>query len=195
MSLPSVSRATEKARIVSTLTLAFASDPFMRWLLPESEDYLAKFPEFLEVEGLSLSLQHNSSFATESFEGASFWLPPDTHADEAQLVQWMSENVRTEILPTLMELGTRIDAAHDSCGPCWYLAYLGVDGAFQGKGLGSVLLKDMIERLDREQQTAFLESSNPTNISLYERHGFERIEEVALPNTPVITPMIRVPRT
>lgn len=197
MTMPSVSQIAEDKRqeFVATLTLAFANDPFMRWLLPDSADYLTKFPGFLEIEGLSLSFQHNSTFATDGFEGVSFWLPPNIHGDEDVMVQWMSDNVRPEILPTLMELGARIEAAHESCGPCWYLAYLGVDGAFQGQGLGSVLLKDKVEQLDREQQTAYLESSNPANISLYERHGFERIEEVALPNAPIITPMVREPRS
>ena len=55
MTMPSVSQIAEVKRqaFVATLTLAFANDPFMRWLLPDSADYLTKFPGFLEIEGLS----------------------------------------------------------------------------------------------------------------------------------------------
>ena len=184
----------QKDRVTATLLMAFAADPFMRWLFPNGAQYIDLFPKFLQAEGFSLGFTHSSIYATDQFEGVSFWLPPNVHADEEKMVQWMTENLRSEILPDLMRIGERIDQAHDSCGPCWYLAYLGVDSAYQGQGFGSILLKKETARLDEAGETAYLESSNPQNISLYERHGFERIGEVAIPGTPVLTPMIRVPR-
>jgi hypothetical protein len=39
-----------------------------------------------------------------------------------------------------------------------------------------------------------LESSNPKNISLYLRHGFEVIGEIQVGSSPVVTPMIRNPQ-
>lgn len=197
MSLPVVTTTLpeQKNRVSATLLMAFAADPFMRWLFPNGSEYINLFPSYLESEGFSLGFKHGSVYATEEFEGVSFWLPPNVHADEQKMVQWMTENLRPEILPDLMRIGERVDQAHDSCGPCWYLAYLGVDSAYQGHGFGSVLLKKETERLDEAGETAYLESSNPQNLSLYERHGFERIDEIALPGTPVITPMIRTPRT
>ena len=41
---------------------------------------------------------------------------------------------------------------------------------------------------------AYLESTNPRNISLYLRHGFEVIREIRIGAAPPVTPMIRRPR-
>ncbi len=44
-------------------------------------------------------------------------------------------------------------------------------------GLGSVLLRTMLERCDREQMPAYLEASGSHNIVFYQRHGFRVINE------------------
>ena len=45
--------------------------------------------------------------------------------------------------------------------------------------------------LDENNYLGYLESSNPMNISLYMRHGFEIMDEIRIGDAPVITPMIR----
>jgi hypothetical protein len=42
--------------------------------------------------------------------------------------------------------------------------------------------------------TAYLESSNRRNISLYMRHGFEVMGEIQVGAAPPVTPMLRSPR-
>jgi hypothetical protein len=46
-------------------------------------------------------------------------------------------------------------------------------------------------RVDAEGLPAYLESSNPRNISFYERHGFEVVGRIQAGKTPVVTPMLR----
>jgi hypothetical protein len=47
------------------------------------------------------------------------------------------------------------------------------------------------ERLESMGALGYLESSNPRNVPLYERHGFERIGEIRLDGIPLVTPMVR----
>ena len=56
------------------------------------------------------------------------------------------------------------------------------------------LMEGALERCDEEGLIAYLESSNPANIPLYQRHGFEIIGEIQAPGTPVVTPMLRPAR-
>jgi ribosomal protein S18 acetylase RimI-like enzyme len=63
-----------------------------------------------------------------------------------------------------------------------------------GRGLGSVLMRRGLERCDKDHLPAYLESSNPRNISLYERHGFEIIGRIQAGASPTLTPMLRRPR-
>jgi GNAT superfamily N-acetyltransferase len=78
--------------------------------------------------------------------------------------------------------------------PCWYLPLIGVDPAHQGRGCGSALLQYALARCDRDGIPAYLESSNPRNISLYLRHGFEIMGHIQAGSSPTMVPMLRRPR-
>ena len=56
------------------------------------------------------------------------------------------------------------------------------------------LLRHVTDRCDRDGVLAYLESSNPRNIPLYERHGFEILGHAQSGGSPVITPMLRKPQ-
>ena len=75
--------------------------------------------------------------------------------------------------------------------PHWYLPLIGVDPAQQGKGYGSALLKYALRRCDEDGSPADSESSNPKNIPLYRRHGFEVLGTIQVGSSPPITPMLR----
>jgi ribosomal protein S18 acetylase RimI-like enzyme len=77
--------------------------------------------------------------------------------------------------------------------PCWYLPLIGVTPGFQGKGHGGALLSFALQRFDREGHVAYLESSNPRNISLYKRHGFEEMGVIQAGSSPTLVPMVRRP--
>ena len=78
--------------------------------------------------------------------------------------------------------------------PHWYLPLIGVDPSQQGRGYGSQLMKHALERCDREKTIAYLESSNPRNLSLYIRCGFELVGTIQLADSPPLFPMVRKPR-
>jgi GNAT superfamily N-acetyltransferase len=87
----------------------------------------------------------------------------------------------------------QMDAYHPA-EPHWYLPMIGVDPARQGKGYGSALLKHALARCDRDDKLAYLESSNPKNIPLYKRHGFELLGTIRVGSSPPLFPMVRKPR-
>jgi ribosomal protein S18 acetylase RimI-like enzyme len=78
--------------------------------------------------------------------------------------------------------------------PHWYLPLVGVDPAQQGRGHGDALMRYALERFDREKMAAYLESTNPRNISLYRRHGFEELGTIQVGSSPTLVPMLRRPR-
>ena len=78
-----------------------------------------------------------------------------------------------------------------TAGRCHSLA----DPAATGQGLGATLMKHALTIVDEAGLPAYLESSNPRNISLYERHGFEVMGEIRTKGSPVMTPMIRAARS
>jgi ribosomal protein S18 acetylase RimI-like enzyme len=105
----------------------------------------------------------------------------------------MQASVDTAKLPTLGEIGAALRAAHPA-EPHWHLAVIGADPIHRGRGLGAALLRHALERIDREGHFAYLESSNPANLSLYERHGFEVTGTIRVGDAPPMFPMVRKPR-
>lgn len=179
-----------KEQLLSSLMLAFSADPFHRWLMPQAHQYVENYAAFTTALA-GLAFTHNTAFYAEGFSAASLWLPPGVSADEDE-VGAMIVNVAPEPLLEIMgNIGVELEKFHPE--HCWYLAVLGVDATYQGQGLGALMLQDQLRRCDEEGVPAYLESSNPANISLYQRHGFEVMGEVSIGN-PVLTPMIREPR-
>jgi GNAT superfamily N-acetyltransferase len=88
------------------------------------------------------------------------------------------------------EIFERMSGYHPS-EPHWYLQLLGVDPLHHGKGLGSALLHHALDMCDRDNKYAYLESSNPRNIPLYERHGFELLGKIQVNSSPYFFPMLR----
>lgn len=77
----------------------------------------------------------------------------------------------------------------------YYLPYIGVRPAAQGRGLGTGLLAPVLERCDRERLPAYLEASSPDNARLYRRLGFTTREIIRPLGSPPIELMIRDPGT
>jgi GNAT superfamily N-acetyltransferase len=179
---------------LSVATAAFVADPFMRYIFSSAPDYLALFGSLVEKFSGAQSLADEMMFRTEGFEGVAIWLKPEEHGDEEAAGAWMQSNVPGDRLPTLVSVVEEMERYRAECEPCWYLSVVGVDAKYQGQGFGSVLMKHVTSQLDDLGITGYLESSNPQNISLYLRHGFEIMGEIQINDSPVVTPMVRQAR-
>jgi GNAT superfamily N-acetyltransferase len=69
-----------------------------------------------------------------------------------------------------------VDKLHPT-EPHYYLEYIGVEPDYQGKGVGSVLLKYLCDKADDEGVGCYLENANPINTGYYLRFGFQIINE------------------
>lgn len=182
----------EAARATSVQTMAFSADPVMRWLWPEPDAYLRHFPTFVRGFG-GRAFEHDTAHVTADFMGGALWLPPGVGTDDELLLKVFDETVpepkRSEVL-AMLEI---FETLHPK-EPHWHLCFLGVDPTRQCKGLGAALLSHALVEIDAQHQYAYLESSNPANVTLYQRHGFEVIREVRVGGSPLAIPMVREPR-
>lgn len=65
----------------------------------------------------------------------------------------------------------------------WYLSILGVLPEFQGKGLGSGLVRPILQKADEAGCATYLETFTPRNMSFYKRLGYEAIASFPEPLT------------
>jgi len=76
----------------------------------------------------------------------------------------------------------------------WYLNVVSTVPERQGQGLGTAVLQPILDRCDADGTRAYLESTNPRNLTLYRRNGFVAAGEILLEGGPSLTQMWRDPR-
>jgi GNAT superfamily N-acetyltransferase len=181
--------ATDEANAIDTIVLAFAADPMARWSWPDSRQYLASMPDFARAFGGG-AFQHDSAYCSEDYAGASLWLPPNVQPDEEAIGDILQQTISASIRDDLFTIFEQMASYHPN-EPHWYLPLIGVDPAYQGRGYGGALLAYALRECDRQHLPAYLESTNPKNIPLYQRHGFEVIGTIQVGGSPPLTPMLR----
>ncbi|WP_043232829.1 N-acetyltransferase [Bosea sp. LC85] len=187
----SASRAEESA-VSAVIALAFAADPMARWSLRDAQTYLAVMPDLIRAFGAA-AYDSDSADVSEDFGGAALWLPPGVEPDIETLERLIRENADPAILSEVDAIFDAMERYHPKV-PHWYLPLIGADPARQGQGIGSALMRHALARCDAEGAAAYLESSNPRNISLYQRHGFDILGTIQAGSSPVVTPMLRPPQ-
>lgn len=183
---------SDRDTVIETITLGFASDPVARWIWPEADVYLRVMPTFARAFG-GRALDQYTADVESGYKAASLWLSPGTESDGRAIDRIFEDSVRDEIAADLSAMFAQMDAYHPAEQACWYLPMIATDPAFIGQGVGSALLKHGLQRCDDAGEIAYLESSNPRNLSLYLRHGFEQIGEIQAGSSPKMFPMVRQP--
>ena len=182
----------EMAHAVAAIVAAFLTDPLARFAWPSPHDHLRAMP-LATREFAGGSFEHGTGYVTADFCGTALWLPPGVHANGEALDGVFRDTAKPEHLDDLLATFEKMEQSHPE-EPHWYLPIIGVEPNAQGKGLGAELMRHAVARCDQEGALAYLESSNPRNISLYLRHGFEVMGEIRVGAAPLVTPMLRRPR-
>jgi ribosomal protein S18 acetylase RimI-like enzyme len=183
-----ISAARDVGRAVAALTLAFADDPVTRWLYPDAAQHLALFPGFARGFGGN-AFAHGTARMTGDHAGVALWLPPGVEPDHAAIAATLPAEREAETSAIFEQL-----MSYHPSEPYWYLPLLGVDPAFQRQGRGAALLEERLRRCDSDHVAAHLESTNPANIPLYQRHGFKLLGTVQVGSVPPLFPMFRAAR-
>ncbi len=185
-------RADEISQTVACIVAAFITDPLVRFAWPSPHQYLEAMP--LATRAFAgASFVRATADVTADFCGAGLWLPPGVHPDSEALEKVFRDTAKPEHLDDLLATFEKMDKWHPE-ERHWHLPMIGVEPNSQGRGLGGALMRHAIARSDEDEASAYLESSNPRNISLYERHGFEVMGKIQIGAGPPVTPMLRRPR-
>jgi len=184
--------AADAERIIAVLTLAFGTDPGVRWTYPDPQQYLRHFPSLVQVFG-GKAFTHGSAYTVDGYAGAALWLPPGISPDDDAMDTLLQRTVPAPVYTDLLAVFAQV-RPYLPQEPYWYLPLIGVDPFHQGKGVGTALMHHALLACDRYHTPAYLESTNPQNIPLYERHRFVVLGTIQVGTSPTIFPMLRTPR-
>ncbi len=197
-------RADQVPLAARVLANAFANAPRYRFLLPHDAQRHATLPWLWGaviraslLSGAVVQVAHEEPGSPPL--GVAVWAPPGHHKYSVLTL------VRSGLWAAPIRLGFAAYRRRHSLGPLlaalgppephWYLNVIGVDPTQQRSGAGTVLLRRMLARIDGDGLTAFLDTSEPNNLSYYERFGFQVTIELKLPNGIPLWGLTRQPRT
>lgn len=184
-----IGKPEDRARLMQTIVLGFCADPMARWASPDPAVYLDRRDEFFDAFG-GAAFDHGTAFVADDGAAVATWLPPGVDADHERMDAIMAEQTSDDRKEEMDELFAKMEQFHPR-EPHWYLPLIAADPARQGQGLGTALMEAAIARIDADGRPAYLDSSNPRNIRLYERFGFEAVGEIKTKTSPVQVPMVR----
>jgi len=183
------STVTDESRAITTLVAAFMNDPAVRWMYPDSIQYLIHFPDFVRALGGKAFETETADFA-KGFTGAALWLPPDVQPDQMEIENVLQHSVDDRMMPEVVSIMEQMASSHPE-EPHWYLPFMGVEPNWHRRGVGTALMRRALQRCDQERMPAYLENTNPQNQPFYEQFGFRAIGRIQAGTSPVITPMLR----
>jgi len=184
------------AAVAACLASAFYDDPLWgHWVFPDERRRTGKLLRFMTLMA-ELGFDQMWIDMTAAAEAITVWTPPGASygtPEQEPRVTALFEELFGDRAAEIHALFAQFEQ-HTPRGRFYHLEWWATHREYAGKGLGAALLREDLERIDRERLPAYLESTNPTNLGRYEGFGFEPLSEFAPPGGPTITTMWREAR-
>jgi ribosomal protein S18 acetylase RimI-like enzyme len=184
------------------LIRSFAADPGLRFVLPEPADR-DRLGQPLAEAAIRYTPRCGAPLVTVgNVRGVALWFPPDAPAPtETDLVATGAAAVPNLLGPAgwrrFQRLLDHLDALHPRHAPepHWYLAMLGVEPAWQRRGIGEALMRPVFAAADHAGVCCYLEAPTADNARYYRGRGFRVVDETDIPSSDVhVWLMRREPR-
>jgi ribosomal protein S18 acetylase RimI-like enzyme len=193
----------QKKRASEVVAAAFFDYPMFTLYFPDPKKRARILPWYLG-NVLNCALRYGEVYITAEISGVIFILPPG-HTKISQ-----SEYIQNGFLLTPLLLGFRAYVRSQKCEkfvadthekvmddrPHYYLWGLTVDPSQKRKGIGTALLRPVIEKADEEKKPIYLETHDEKNVAYYQRMGFSLVRTDVFPKFDLaIWCMVREPAT
>ncbi len=187
--------AEDLSALSDVLARAFVDDPMFVSLAPRDDRMQDRLRTMFTGVLKYISNDLSDTLTTADRDGVAVWNPPGYKgprgSDGLRMLPHMAGLMGWRRIHLMMSALNRLDKRHEHHmpEPHWYLLALAVAPGRQGQGIGSALMRPLLERCDQDRLPAYLETATPRNLPLYERHGFVTVEELHIGRQGVGVPV------
>jgi GNAT superfamily N-acetyltransferase len=184
----------DRARVAAIMADAFADDPALSFIFPDA----ATRPERLRRFFMLIQRTENDPALTNiagENAAAAIWRRPGEWQTPTLTMLKLAVPMLTTFggaLSRALRLQSLLESHHPRT-PHWYLAFLGCERRFQGKGYGGAAVRARLAQCDAAGLPAALETATESNLAIYTAMGFRITDSFKLDDGPQFWGMWRDP--
>lgn len=173
---------SHKPLIIDILSATFDTNKSVNWLAGTGRQR-TKNIRHLCAYSYELCSMFGEVYMSADRKACALVLLPDqkklTAKSLALDLQLVFQTIGLLQLPRALKREATIKKAHPQ-GALYHIWYIGVEPAGQGKGLGTTLLRELLQRARQLNRLPVLETSTLQNLPWYRQQGFELYRELEL---------------
>lgn len=177
-----MTRAThsDKNLVVEILTNSFVDNLSVNYIIKQDNKKRLRIKRLMEYS-FDVCYSFGDIFLTNDKKGCALLVYPDKKKTTLQSILLDVKLAFTGTglgnVSKAMKREAAIKAVHPK-EPMYYLWFIGVDTAHQGKGIGSELLQYVVNKSKAMGRTLCLETSTTKNLPWYSKFGFSTYREL-----------------
>jgi GNAT superfamily N-acetyltransferase len=176
VNLPEVTQAmpADRDRVIETVVSAFVADPAFRFFFPDDASYAHLAGTFVG-HLFDRRARHGTVWIIDGGAAVSMWDGPSAPGTAG------GESAPLELPPDVTARLDSYDAAVHAWlphSPHWYLGIVATHPQHVGRRWGRATMAAGLHRAATDGLPAYLETTNPRNVELYQRAGWEIVQSL-----------------
>jgi ribosomal protein S18 acetylase RimI-like enzyme len=177
-----IANYNDKALVVDILTKSFDTNESVNYIAKQDKNRIKRVSALMEYS-FEECFMFGEVFLSDDEKACALVLYPDKKRTTVKSilldVKLIFSCIGIENIKKALARESKIKQLQPKV-MMYYLWFIGVDPEFQNKGIGSMLLNEIIKDSKHKQRLICLETSTLKNLPWYKKHGFQIYNELEL---------------
>ena len=165
--------------MIGSLVAAFSNDPLLHYIAKDDAAYTPSASAFFG-DLFDRRVHKGATWTVGGGASVAIWEPPATEGDQPVDDDRLEAELPADALSRVRAYDDAVHAALPTT-PFWYLGVLGTHPDSTGRRWGHAVMAEGLRRAADDDLPAVLETSNPANVDMYRRAGWEVVRAVEDP--------------
>jgi len=176
---------SDKPAVLDILTRSFDDNKSVNYVVKQDQKRVDRISKLMEYS-FNVCNEFGEVWISDDQQACALILFPDKKSSSFRTMLWDLKLAVSIIglrrVGAMLKREAIIKANHPK-DPIAYLWFIGVNPRFQGRGIGSAFIQEVIRECDKKNRPIYLETSMERNLSFYRKFGFEIFQSLQLSYT------------